>query len=125
NLVSDLLVVGRGWDDDHSLLTFETVNAQDGAKAQLFILAGGPHRHEGHPKIKGISPDTLKATLGEPTEVTASEQIRIPITIAIPPGSGPAIHLGGAEEKLGEIILDTGLSEARTMKIRVRYAIKE
>ena len=129
SIVSDLHVVGRGWDDDHSLLTFETVNGEEGAKAHLFILAGGPYRKQIHPKVVSVTPDVtpplLKVTLGEPTESEGSDQTRIPLTIEIPPGSRPAIHLGGAEGKLGEITIETGHPEAPTMKIRVRFAVKE
>jgi hypothetical protein len=129
SVVSDLHVVGRGWDDDHSLLTFETVNSEEGATAHLFILAGGPYRKQIHPKIISVTPDVtpplLKATLGDPMDSEGSDQTRIPLTIEIPPGSRSAIHLGGAEGKLGEIIIETGHPEAPTMKIRVRFAVKE
>lgn len=125
NVVSDILVIGRNWDDDHSLLTLGNISAREGAKAQLFILANGPHRQQVHPKVREVSPEMLKVKLGEPSEIAGGEQVRIPVTIEIPPGARPSVHLGGSEGSLGEIVLDTGLPEAATMKIRVRFAIEE
>jgi hypothetical protein len=125
SVVSDILVIGRGWDDDHSLLTFGTVSAREGAKAQLYVLANGPNRKQVHLKVREISPDSLKVKLGEPTEIAGSDQLKIPLTVEIPPGARASVHLGGSEGALGEIMLDTGRSDVATMKIRVRFAIEE
>jgi hypothetical protein len=124
NIVSDMVLVGRGWDPERGVLTLDTVSGRDGAKADLFLLVAGPDRGKVHPTVKAVKPDVLKVTVGKATEL-ANSQVRIPLTLEIPPGSRPALHLGGAEGTLGEILFDTGHPEAKTLKMRVRFAIGE
>jgi hypothetical protein len=124
NVVSDILVVGRGWDSDHDMLRFDTLPAREGAKANLFLLAGGPYRNQVHPKLKSVSPEFLKVTVGEPAAVEGAEQVRIPLTVEVPADAPPGNHMGGKDGKLGEIVLETGHPEARTMRIPVRFAIE-
>jgi hypothetical protein len=124
-IVSDVLLVGRGWDGDHGLLSFPTVNRTDGAKADLFILAQGDHRKEVRPKVQQVSPEFLKVTVGEPVELPGGTQVRIPLTVEIPRDLPPQAHMGGVEGKLGEIVLSTGHPEAKELKLRVRFTIVE
>jgi hypothetical protein len=123
--VSDLVIAGRGWDDDRSLLTLGTINSRDGTKAELYILANGRHRQDLHPTVKEVKPDVLKVTIGEPAATTADGPIRVPVEVEIPPGSPPMLHLGGEEGKLGNILIDTGDKDADQIRIRVRFAIGE
>jgi hypothetical protein len=123
--VSDLVIAGRGWDDDHSLLTLGTFSSHDGAKAELYILAHGRHRKDLHPTIKEVTPDVLKVKLGKPVATVDDGPVRVPVTVEIPPGSPAMLHLGGEEGKLGNILIDTGDKEAEQIRIRVRFAIGE
>jgi hypothetical protein len=123
--VSDVVVAGRNWDDDRSLLSLGTVNSRDGAKAELFILAHGPHQKQLHPTVKQITPDVLKVTFGQLVGGTGDSPVRVPLTVEIPPGTPAMLHLGGEEGKLGEILIDTNDPEAATIRIRVRFAISE
>jgi hypothetical protein len=125
NLISDVVVAGRGWDDDHSLLTLGTVSGHDGTTAELFIVAHGNQRNNLHPVIKSVTPDDLKVTLGEPQGGEGGSPVRIPVTVKIPPGTRPALHLGGEEGKMGEILIGTDLPEAKTIRILVRFAVGE
>jgi hypothetical protein len=125
NTISDVVVAGRGWDDDHSLLMLGTVSSREGSKTQLFILAHGSHRNDLNTKIKSVTPDLLKVTLGEPQGGAGDTSVRVPVTIEIPPGTRPVLHLGGEEGKLGEILINTDLPEARTIRILVRFAVGE
>jgi len=124
NIVSDIIVVGRGWDTDHDMLRFDTLNAREGAKTNLFILAAGPYRDRVRPKLKSVSPEFLKVTVGEPAAIEGSEQVRISLKVEIPVDAPAGNHMGGKDGKLGEIVLETGHPEAPTMKIPVRFAIE-
>ncbi|MFZ1007966.1 MAG: hypothetical protein WAN65_14090, partial [Candidatus Sulfotelmatobacter sp.] len=125
NTVSDVEIAGASWDDDHSLLTLGTVNRHDGAKAELFILAHGPHRNELHLAVKQVTPDVLKVTFGQPVAGENDSSVQLPFTVEIPPGTPPMLHLGGQEGKVGEILIDTGDLDAQTLRIRVRFAVGE
>jgi hypothetical protein len=127
--VSDVLVAGSNWDDEHSLLTLGTVSQREGAKAELFILAHGSHRNQLHPTVKEIIPDVLKDVLkvhfDQPSAGPNESSIRLPFTVEIPPGTPPMLHLGGQEGKIGEILIDSGDPDAKTIKVRVRFAVGE
>ncbi|HTQ39161.1 MAG TPA: DUF1573 domain-containing protein [Pirellulales bacterium] len=125
NTISDVVIAGRGWDDDHSLLTLGTVSGREGIKTELFIVAHGTHRKDLHPTIKQVTPDDLKVTLGEPLGGTGDTPMRLPVMLEIPPGSRPALHLGGEEGKLGEVLIGTDLPEAKTIRILVRFDVGE
>jgi Protein of unknown function (DUF1573) len=125
NTISDVVIAGPNWDDDHSLLTLGTVSGREGVKAQLFILAHGPHRKQLRPVVKEVNPDVLKVTFGDITTGADDGPVRVPVTIQIPPGLPPMLHLGGQEGKVGEILIDTNDPEAATVRIRVRFAIGE
>jgi hypothetical protein len=125
NTVSDVTLAGPNWDEDRGLLTLGTFSSREGMRAELFILAHGPHRKQLHPTIKQINPDIMKVTFGEPVEGGADSLIRIPMTLEIPPGLQPMLHLGGQEGKLGEILINTSDPEAETIRVRVRFAIAE
>jgi hypothetical protein len=127
--VSDVLVAGSNWDDERSLLTLGTVSQREGTKAELFILAHGSHRNQLHPTVKEIIPDVLKDVLkvhfDQPSAGPNESSIRLPFTVEIPPGTPPMLHLGGQEGKIGEILIDSGDPDAKTIKVRVRFAVGE
>jgi len=125
NVISDIVVVGgRYWDKDNNMLRFDTLSARQGAGTKLFILASGPYRNQVQPKLKSVSPEFLKVSVGEPAAIEGSEQIRVPLTVEIPADAPPGNYMGGKGGKLGEIVLETGHPEAQTMKIPVRFAIE-
>jgi Protein of unknown function (DUF1573) len=127
--VSDIVIAGSNWNDEHSLLTFGTVSQREGAKAELFILAHGPHRNKLHPTVKEVTPDGLKDVLkvhfDEPTDGPNESTIRLPFTVEIPPGTPPMLHLGGQEGKIGEILIDSGDPDVKAIRVRVRFAVGE
>jgi hypothetical protein len=125
NTVSDVVVAGRNWDDDKSLLSFGTVSGRDGAKAELFILAHGPHAKQLRPTVKQLTPNVLKITVGQPAAGADGSSVRVPLTVEIPAGTPAMLHLGGEEGKIGEILIDTNDPEAETIRIRVRFAVGE
>ncbi|HEY2880835.1 MAG TPA: hypothetical protein VGJ15_00330, partial [Pirellulales bacterium] len=75
--------------------------------------------------VAQVSPEFLKVTVGEPVELPGGNQVRIPLSVQIPPDMMPQTHMGGVEGKLGEIVLSTGDPEAKELKLRVRFAIVE
>lgn len=125
NVVSDILIAGsRQWDSEHEMLRFDTLSAHQGSKATLLILAGGPYRNQVHPKLKSVSPEFLRVTVGEPATIEGSEQVRVPLTVEIPADAPPGNYMGGKDGKPGEIVLETGHPEAKEVKIPVRFAIE-
>ncbi len=104
NVVSDISVIGSGWNGDYSLLSINEVNGAQGAKRNLVVLVRGDHRDAVTVEPVSASPDWLKTTLGEPSKLNDSV-IQIPLTIEIPPGTPPANHLGSEQGKYAKIVL--------------------
>lgn len=125
NIISDVQIVGRGWDVDRGLIDFGTVPSEEGAKVQLFIQARGPHRRELRPKIIEVDSETLKVSLGQPTDLVDGNLVRVPLTVEIPPGSKRSSHLGNQQSKLAKIMIDTGHPEAKMVRLWVRFAVSE
>lgn len=126
NVISDLQVIGReNWNADHSVLNFGPVSSHDGAKAELFLHARGPHRHELKPKVREVTPDWLKVSIGQATDLGGGELVRVPITVEIPAGSPAGLHLGEPQGELGEVLIETGHPEAKLVRWRVRFAVGE
>jgi hypothetical protein len=123
--VSDLQVIGPGWDDNRGILIFENVDGRVGAKANLNLLARGPNRKKLHPSLKEATPDFLKVSFGEPRQSSDEAPVLVPFTVEIPPGTKAAAHMGGGGGKLGEILIDTGDPEAATVKLRVQFAVQD
>ncbi len=125
-VISDLQVIGRdNWNGDRNVLNFGPVSSQEGAKAELFLHARGPHRHELKPKVRKVMPDWLKVTIGQATELAGGELVRVPITVEIPRGSPAGLHLGGLQGELGDVLIETGEPDAKLVRLRVRFAVGE
>jgi hypothetical protein len=126
NVVSDMQVIGRDdWDAMRGALNLGTFPSREGAKTELFLLARGPHRHELKPKVHEVTPDYLKVTIGKVTDMAGGESVRIPLTVAIPPGAPAGVHLGNQQGELGDILIDTGDPDAKMVHLRVRFAVGE
>ncbi len=125
NVISDVQLVGRGWEAESGMLSLGSVSQREGAKAALFLQARGPHRDDLKPSVKEVFPESLQVSLGEPQLLAGGQLVRVPLTIAVPAGMRPALHLGNQQGKLGHVLIDTGHPEAKTMKLWVRFAVGE
>ncbi len=123
-VVSDLAVVGRDWDDEHSLLTIGTVSAKEEVSRTLILIARGPFRDQVKLKVAEVWPDLLKVELPSPQVVAGQGLRQQPIVIRIPKGTPPADCLGTETAKAGRVILETNHPRAPKVLIRVRFAVE-
>jgi hypothetical protein len=103
-VVSDVSIVGPGWNDRLGRLSLGTVKRAAGTTRNVFLLFRGKHRHEATVEPVKVDPEWLKVTVGKPTELNDSV-IQIPISIEIPRGRPPALYLGSEQEKYADITL--------------------
>ena len=98
--------------------------AQDGFLVEsLFLTAKGPRRADVKLALQEVVPDSLQVVIGEGRPVGNGNVIRIPLSITVPPGSGPANHIGSPQAPAGRIVLDTGLPDSPTLTIPVCVTI--
>lgn len=125
NIISDVQIIGggNGWDSDKGILNLETVSRREGRKIELKLQARGEHAKDFNPQVRSVNPDFLKVTFGERRELARGNLVQVPMTVEIPAGSRPAVHLGNDQGKVGEILIDTGHPDAKSMRIPVRFAV--
>lgn len=122
-VASDLLITGPGWNSDRQALMLGTVSGAAGRKTRLFLTVKGEHRDAVRPEVREVVPASLVVSVGEPAAVGTGGSLRIPLEIAVPPGSRPANHLCSQSGPPGRIVLATGHPEAPTLTIPVCIAI--
>jgi hypothetical protein len=127
NIVSDVQVIGdgRGWDSEKGVLSLGMISRSEGAKVELLLQARGSLAKELQPAVQSAKPELLKVTFGKKRELAAGNLVQVPMTIEVPAGSRPAVHLGNSQGDMGEIVIDTGHSKAKTLRIPVRFAVGE
>jgi hypothetical protein len=124
SIVSDVAVVGGGWDDKYGVLTIGSVNSREEVARTLFVIARGPDREKVKLKVAEVWPAFLKAEIRPTFETSGGALRQTPIVIRIPKGSPPANHLGTQTSKCGRILLETGHPRAPQLLIRVQFAVE-
>ena len=124
---SDVSIVGPGWEQGLSRLSFPAVSSAKGATRKLFVLLRGDRRHEVAIKTGKIDPSWLKVTLGEPSELKSGDGgvTQVPLTIEIPPGMPPVNHLGTDQGKYAEVVLETTHPQVSEIRMNLRFVIEQ
>jgi len=119
----DLALAGQAWDSSREAVMLGTVSSRTGSQTSLFVIAKGPHRADVKPVVREVVPDSLQVVVGEGRAVGSGNVIRIPLSITIPPGSGPANHFCSPQAPAGRIVLDTSHPDSPTLTIPVCVTI--
>jgi hypothetical protein len=119
----DLALAGQAWDSSREALVLGMVSSRTGSQTSLFLTAKGPRRADVKLALQEVVPDSLQVVIGEGRPVGNGNVIRIPLSITVPPGSGPANHIGSPQAPAGRIVLDTGLPDSPTLTIPVCVTI--
>ncbi|HEV3415345.1 MAG TPA: DUF1573 domain-containing protein, partial [Pirellulales bacterium] len=96
---SPIEVVGPNWEPQLGVLMLGEIRANDGAKAELFLLLREGAEDKVNLKLAGPAPEPLKVLIGKPERLPPSAT-RIPLTIEVPRGSRAVNHLGNDQGKL-------------------------
>lgn len=119
----DLMLAGPAWDTTRQALVLGTVSGRVGLTTTLFITAKGPHAADVRPTVREVVPGALAVTVGAAAPVGGGGSRRIPLEIAIAPGSRGVNHLCSESGPPGRIVLDTGHPDTPTLTIPVCVAI--
>jgi hypothetical protein len=122
DVVSDFAIYGQGYNDKRGLLDLGHINGTAGAQRQLYILLRGERGAAMQLRISQTSPEYLTAELGERTEANGNAQI--PLIVRVPPGSPPAVHMGGREGNPGQIVIETGHASVPELTVNVQFTIQ-
>jgi len=122
-LVSDISIVGRGWNRDAGVLVL-TVKSSQGLSRRFQLIVRGTHRNDVKFAPLATVPDSLKITVGETRAVGEGAATQTPLTVEIPKGSPPCAYLGPRMKKFGEIVLKTNHPFTPELRIPVKIAIE-
>ncbi len=126
SLVGDISIVaiGAGWDAEHGLLSLGTVGAAEGVRRQLLLVARGKDRDRVAFEPVRVFPDWLEVTVGETSQIGGGAVNQTPVSIVIPKGAPPAVHLGSEQGEFGELRLKTNHPRTPELRIRLRFAVE-
>ncbi|MGQ9574643.1 MAG: DUF1573 domain-containing protein [Thermoguttaceae bacterium] len=126
SIVSDevLILGGKDWAPQASLLSIETVDNRKDTVQELTILVRGSYCDKVKFEIVEVWPALLQVEIGQTVQTPNKSESRTPLIIRIPKNSPPANHLGSEQGKLGRILLRTNHPSASTLLVRVRFAIE-
>ena len=124
-VVSDISIVGQGWNAQSGVLTMGSVQRSEGANWSLLIVLRGPHAKDIQLKPLRTVPESLAIEL-EPAQYIAAKEVSLTrLKIRVPPGSEPSLHWGEGRGEPGQITIQTVPPLLPNLEIRVRFAIVE
>jgi hypothetical protein len=123
-VAGDIAVVGNHWDADNNAVIIGAVRGNVGHQERLTLRARGPHRKEIAFKVGKVTPDVLKVSVGDATEVDNGAAVQTALVIEIPPGS-PAVNcLPSRRGRPGEIEIETTSEQMPKLRILVPFAVE-
>jgi uncharacterized cupredoxin-like copper-binding protein len=121
--ISDITVIGgEKFVRDANLLIWDGVSAPQGIEEKLAIVIKGELRDEIEVKVKEVFPkETLRAELDEPR---GSGKARVAnLKLSVPPGAKPINCMGGPQNPLGYVVLETNHPSNSEIRLQVRFAV--
>jgi hypothetical protein len=119
----DISIAGAGWVEATGTLRITPTKSAEGSLTRLNLSVRGDHAQATELKVASVTPDELKASLGEP-KVIRDNFVQIPLTVEIPPGSRPIVMMGEDQGGEGEIILSTTHPETPEVRLKVVFMVK-
>jgi hypothetical protein len=125
NISGPVSVVGKGWNQEHGILSIGQVKQSQGAKRNLTLVVRGKEFAGLALESAKVKPDLLKVTYGKVNQVGDGATNLAPIEIEIPPGAPPVNHMGSDQGKPGEIIVRFNNAGLPPVKLLVQFAVVE
>jgi hypothetical protein len=119
----DISIAGAGWVEATGTLRITPTKSAEGSSTRLNLSVRGDHAKSTELKVASVTPNELKASLGEP-KVIRDNFVQIPLTVDIPPGSRPIVMMGEDQGGEGEIILSTTHPETPEVRLKVVFMVK-
>ncbi len=120
---SDVEISGPAWVSNQGYLFLDAVNAKEGKESRLMIRLQGFPADQLKIEVEDRNPPLLEVEVEEPKSIGGGLSTLVPVTIRVPPNSGPANFMSTDPNKMGSITLKTNNPGAPRIKIGVRFAI--
>jgi len=123
--ITQLSVVGPGWDQKTGVLRLGNIRANEGMQRTLYLRVEGSHHREVELKPVQIVPDLFQVRLGKPSEISGGRITLVPLVLEIPKGARPANYLGPDHDRLGRITIQTNQPHARELNIYIEFSVRD
>jgi hypothetical protein len=125
NVVSDVSIIGPDWSNDTATLRMGMVKSAEGRSRTLRLVTRGSHRKDIQFSVASKSPEFLEVNLGKMIEVNNGLVTQVPLTISVPRGAPESNHLGSAQGRMGEVVLETDHPDVKQVKLKVQFVVEE
>jgi Protein of unknown function (DUF1573) len=123
-VVGDIGVTGvTGWNAEESVLNIGSVKSSEGGQGKVYLVVRGAGAADVKFDVKSKEPEELKITLGEPKKLKDT-LVHVPVTIEIPRGTRPMVHLDTAQGEAARIVFSTSHSKIKELSLAVRFAVE-
>jgi|tagenome__1003787_1003787.scaffolds.fasta_scaffold20789380_1 hypothetical protein len=123
-VVGDISVSGiTGWNEEQGVLNIGTVKSSEGGEGKVDLVVRGAGAADIKFAVKSTEPEQLKVTLGEPKKLKDT-LVHVPVTIAIPPGTRPMVHLDTVQGEAGRVVFSTSHPKIKELSLAVRFAVE-
>lgn len=121
-VVGDITLHGGKWNDDAGVLNLGMVPSEEGASSRMLLSVKGQEAADTRFEVISTDPKELEVEIGE-TNRRRDDVYHTYMTVSIPKGTRPMIHLNTAQGDDGLIRLKTTHPNAPEVQVRVRFAV--
>jgi hypothetical protein len=123
-VVGDISVNGgTGWNPEEGVLTIGSVKSSEGGQGIVNLVVRGVGAADIKFDVKSKEPAELKVTLGEPKRIKDT-LVHVPVTIVIPPGTRPMVHLDTVQGEAARVVFSTSHPKIKELSLAVRFAVE-
>ncbi len=119
----DVSIFSPAWTEANGLLRMGAVRSAEGGVSKLFVNIRGDHAADTKLSVEKVAPPELKVTIGEPQALRAG-LVRVPLEVAIAPGTRPMVRAGENDGGEGEIVLATTHPDTPKVRLRVTFTVQ-
>ncbi|TWT77475.1 hypothetical protein Pla123a_21360 [Posidoniimonas polymericola] len=121
-VVGDITLHGGKWNDDAGVLNLGMVPSDEGASSRMLLSVKGAHAADTRFEVISTDPKELEVEIGE-TKRRRDDVYHTYLTVSIPKGTRPMIHLNTPQGDDGVIRLKTTHPNSPEVLVRVRFAV--
>lgn len=112
------------WDAEHDIWTLgEWKRGIAKRESGLTLVLVGNQTESLHPRVVTHSPDWISIEFGKSLYLADRDQTHLPLTVVIPETAQSGSYTGLGGQRMGRVLLDTGLENHPKLRISLRFTI--
>lgn len=112
------------WDAEHDIWTLgEWKRGTPKRETGLTLVLVGDQTTTLQPRAVTRSPDWINVEFGKPMFLADRNQTHLPLTIVIPETAPSGSYTGLGEQRMGRVLVDTGIENHPKLRISLRFTI--